>query len=321
MSRQVDLQVKIRERYRHLMTAPFTSYEHEVRLVLQFLDTTPAIVSVLAQARAQSTGVSVEQWLNDCNESRGLQWPTESNADRADLLYRFLQQLADPSANMSAYSIGFSMLSERNAQDAARSVTEKVIQPLFDYLGEQIGEDSNILYSLSRYVRQVEWFDRERLNEAYLANTQQGEAVYDRHLREFLFREGIDMPFSQAQGPSGTSDVIAELHSEDPLVCEVKIYDGASHPRRNVGGGLNQVLQYAQDHAKHVGHLVIINRSESALNLPTESTTGERPGYITVDGIRVYLVSVRALPMPSASKRGKAAVVAITLDDLTNPDA
>jgi hypothetical protein len=69
--------------------------------------------------------------------------------------------------------------------------------PLFDYLSERIGEDSSVLFLLERYVRRVEWFERERLHEAYAADTRQGEKVYDEDLRRFLFDQGINMPFSQ----------------------------------------------------------------------------------------------------------------------------
>ena len=57
------------------------------------------------------------------------------------------------------------------------------------------------LYALERYVRQIEWFDQKRLHEQFMANSRQGEEVYDRHLREFLFREGFNMPYSQLRSP------------------------------------------------------------------------------------------------------------------------
>lgn len=51
-------------------------------------------------------------------------------------------------------------------------------------------------------------------------NTRQGEDVYDRHLREFLFREGFNMPYSQQRSPLGLSYVICDLQSNDPLICD-----------------------------------------------------------------------------------------------------
>jgi hypothetical protein len=58
--------------------------------------------------------------------------------------------------------------------------------------------------------------DQHRLYAEFVANTRQGEEVYDRHLREFLFREGFNMPYSQLRSPSGRSDVLSGLESDDP---------------------------------------------------------------------------------------------------------
>jgi hypothetical protein len=82
--------------------------------------------------------------------------------------------------------------------------------------------------------------------ENYTANGETN--LYDRHLRRFLFREGINMPFSQARSPSGDSDVLAHLETEDPLVSELTLFDAASKSKRYVAGGLHQVHQYAQDY-------------------------------------------------------------------------
>jgi hypothetical protein len=53
------------------------------------------------------------------------------------------------------------------------------------------------------------------------------------------------MPFSQARSASGLSDVLAELDSDDPLVCEVKVFDGAGRSKHHLATGVGQVLHYA----------------------------------------------------------------------------
>ena len=122
----------------------------------------------------------------------------------------------------------FTFSTSRTSDEQARDFAEQVAQPLIDRLYEQIAEGSSVLYTLERYVRQIEWFDQDRLHAEFLANTRQGENVYDRHLREFLFREGFNMPYSQQRSPSGLSDVLSDLESDDSLVCELKVYDGGA---------------------------------------------------------------------------------------------
>jgi hypothetical protein len=187
----------------------------------------------------------------------------------------------------------------------ARDFAEQVVRPLFDFLDEQIGDGSSVLYALERYVRQVEWFDQQRLYDEFQANTRQGEDVYDRHLREFLFREGFDMPYSQLHSPSGQSDVLAGLESDDPLVCELKVYDGENRDIGHVASGVTQALQYARDHGKAAAHLVIINLTTRPLQLPSDGPEKAYPPYLDLPGARVYLIQVRGLPRESASRQGR----------------
>jgi hypothetical protein len=167
----------------------------------------------------------------------------------------------------------------------------------------------------------VEWFARQNLYDRAMKDTRNAEAVYNLDLRRFLFSEGINMPFTQAQSPSGESDVLTGLDTDDPFVGEVKIY-GAGRAKRNLAGGVQQALSYASDYGKQVGYLVIINLSGKPLSLPSDEDPELWPPRITVAGTRVYLIAVRALPpIASASKLGKLAPVTITHDDLVDPDA
>ena len=202
-----------------------------------------------------------------------------------------------------------------------REFAERILRPLFDYLVERVGAESSILYVLERYVRRVEWFDRDDLYARAMQDTRKAEEVYDIDLRRFLFGEGINMPFSQARSASGLSDVLTGLDTDDPLVCEVKIYDADNRGKRHLASGVNQALQYASDYGKQVAYLVIINLSGRPLTLPSEDDPKTWPPRITVAGIRVYLIAVRALPTASASKQGKPAPVTVSYDDLVDPDA
>jgi hypothetical protein len=206
-----------------------------------------------------------------------------------------------------------------NLNDDARALVERVYAPLFDYLIERVAQDSSVLYMLDRFVRLVEWFDRNALHVAYLQNTHQGEEVYDRALRRFLFQEGVNMPYSQTKSASGLSDVLSDLDTEEPLICEVKLF---LTDKRALAGGVHQAVLYAQDYGKSTAYVVIINLSGRPLDLPADGDEKSLPKYLDVAGIRVYLIPVRALPpATTASKAGKPNSVVIARDDLTDPDA
>jgi hypothetical protein len=56
------------------------------------------------------------------------------------------------------------------------------------------------------------------------------------------------------------------------------------------------------------------------LTLPSDGDPNQWPPFLDLAGVRVYLVAVRAKPIASASKLGKAAPVNITRNDLVDPD-
>jgi hypothetical protein len=230
-----------------------------------------------------------------------------------------VNEIADGGENRNdSVAYGMRLTRSTNLNDMGRALVEKVYAPLFDYLIDHVAAESSVLYVLERFVRSVEWFTREQLYQEYLADTANGEMVYDKALRQFLFGEGINMPFSQAKSPAGVSDVLAELDSEDPLVCEVKLYTGDKRP---IGTGLNQAVLYAQDHGKSVAYLVVLNLTDRTIQFPTDGDEKQPPPYLDVGGVRVYLLVVRALPpAASASKAGKPKPLTLTKDDLTHPE-
>jgi len=332
MRYQQDLQVSLRERLRRLMVVGCEDASHEVRLVTGWIDQQPALRAVLAEAERAEAGLHPDALVSALQGGgsglgRQFRWPSQTESGRTCLIWHLMRRIAaDDSDGTDSPRIvinyAHAVTDHSNMNDMWRAFAERILRPLFDYLGERIGAESSVLYVLERYVRRVEWFDRDDLYARAMEDTRKVEEVYDTDLRRFLFSEGINMPFSQAKSASGLSDVLTDLDTDDPLVCEVKIFDGDNRSKRHLASGVNQAIHYASDYAKQVAYLLIINLSGRSLSLPSEDDPKIWPPRITVAGIRVYLIGVRALPpTASASKLGKPAPVGITYDDLVDPDA
>jgi hypothetical protein len=299
---QQDLQVKLRDRYKRLYTVSAGGLAKEIDLVVAWIADQRALVYILDEARLAEGPPDAETWLEEARRGQW-DWPTKTEAGRAVLVWDLLRHISVSTTRIDQFLFRFSASSRFD--EMARDFVEQVAQPLIDYLSEQIGDGSSVLYTLERYVRQTEWFDRDRLYHEFNENSQKGEDVYDRHLREFLFREGFNMPYSQQRSPSGTSDVLSDLESDDALVCELKVYDGVNRDIGHLASGVTQALQYATDHRKHAAHLVIVNLTPRPLLLPSDGPETARPPYLDLPNVRVYLIQVRGLPRESASKQGK----------------
>lgn len=318
MNYQRDLQVRLQERYRRLYKANFHLYRHEAGFLISFIRDTPALRFLVENVERVEPDLDPATWVSGHFGWQQANWPPTEEG-RAKVAWHLLQEWSQ--AETGAAMFGHNLDPSDNSLDSgARTATEAVVEPFIEYLQERIGEASDVLYLLERYVRRVEWFEQARLWDAYQADTRHGEDVYDRDLRQFLFDQGIDYPFSQPKSASGLSDVVANVESDDPLVCEIKLYDGGSYNKAYLAKGVHQVTSYAQDYGKTAGYLTIVNLTPKVLRLPTDGGPKEWPPRIDVGGVTVFLVQVRGLPQPSASSRGAADVVEVTKEDLLRTD-
>ena len=318
MNFQRDLQVRLQERYRRLYKVDSQLYKHEAGYLVKFIQSAPALRYLIEDVERCEPELDPGAWVSERFSRHKAEWP-ESEAGRAKVAWHLLQRWAreDDSAAMFGLMLD---RSQKNMGVAAHTATEAVIEPLIGFLQERIGEGSDILYLLERYVRRVEWFEQQRLFGAYQADSTRGETIYDTDLRRFLFDQGIDYPFSKPRSPSGESDVVANIEGDDPLICEVKLYDAKSYGKAYLAKGVQQAVAYARDFGKTSAYLVVVNLSAKHLRLPTDDLPKEWPPRIDVGGVIVFIVQVRGLPQPSASTRGTAQVIVVTKDDLLRTD-
>lgn len=314
MNFQRDLQIRLQERYRRLYKTGHQVYRHEAGYLVDFIRSTPALRYLVENLERSEPDLDPAKWVEEHVTWQRVEWP-ETETGRVKLGWYLLREWSQ--ADQGAAFFGHTLDRSQNNLDAgARTATEAVIEPLIEYLQERIGEASDVLYVLERYVRRVEWFEKDRLWNEYQADTAHGEDIYDTDLRRFLFAEGIDYPFSQPRSASGESDIVANVDGDDPLVCEVKLYDADTYSKSHLAKGVQQAMNYARDYGKVTAYLVIINLSTKILRLPSDGDSNEWPPRIDVGGVTVFLVQVRGMPQASASKRGAADVVVVTKKEL-----
>jgi hypothetical protein len=320
----VDLEAKLAREYDKVRDV--TTYRDGARRIRQCADwlvKEPLVMAILEEAGRVEPELDFERWREQIQYKAT--WPCTTAAGEAWLCWLLLTSMAeevkaapgseDKPVQRLLIESGFS----KNLNDAYRlEVVPRFFEPLFRYLIEKVGEGSSMLYLATRWVASVQWFEADRLYAEFIANTQQGEMVYDRDLRRFLFDQGVDMPFSQARTPSGQTDVLAALETADPFVGEVKLF-GHGREKAGLASGVTQAFTYADEFGKNIAFLVIVNLDDRLLSLPTDGPGGAGVGYLDVAGVRIYLVVANAKPREeSASKRGRSTTVSVTRDDLVS---
>lgn len=308
------LQVQLQERYRRLYKSEWTTFEVNTKFFLQWIDQVPALRSIVESLRRSHPELDPNVWWDGLHTRRAYETP-ETEEARAKIVLCALGDIAF-TEGVDFRQLIRPLTSESNYNDSIRSFCGQWVEPVVEYLQERLGAESDMLYLLERYRRRLAWFERDQLFQLYQAHTSTGEAIYDRDLRRFLFEQGVDYPFSQPEAPSGKADVIALVESDDPLTCEVKLYDGDRYRTPYLAKGVGQAVRYAEDYGKTVAHLVIFNLTNHVLQLPSDDPEAGWPPRIDIAGVTVFLIVVQAAPRLSASKSGKPKELVIQRSDL-----
>lgn len=299
-----DLRVRLQDRRNRLYRVGHRSYDEELRYFLYFLNENPYIRSLLTVLDGDSS-VDFKEWETEIvGWGRRPSFP-ETEEGRAKICHQILRRCnaAQSPHEWQKWLRTFSV--ESRYDDQVRDFTEAVVDPFVNFLHDRIDDVGNILFIITRYKLQVEWFKREELYDLYKSNTSAGEASLDRKLRAALFEGGIDYPFSQPSSPSGEADVVALLGSNDPLVLEVKIFDPQlGRNNSHLSQGFHQVLRYANDYNQSLGYLVIFNCSGQQLVIGADEALDQGfPPRIYYGEKTFFVIPIDVHPeTPSASK-------------------
>jgi hypothetical protein len=309
---QQNLRVQLQQRRNRLYKATYQTYQSELNYLFDFLNRSPYIRGMLTELECSSP-ITFAMWKEE-----HLGWlqfePPGQEHEWAKVCYELLLDSLQTGPGKYAGLVS----SEKDYNASLRDLTEIIVDPFINYLHDRIDEGSSILYVLEKYKHKVEWFQRELLFSCYEADTAHGEQNLDTHLREYLFDQGIEYPFSEPRSPSGKADIVAGLDKPEPLVLEIKLFDPEKgYDRGYIRKGFRQAYDYAADYNKSIGYLVIFNLSNYNLVLTTKSEAKSWPPRIQLDNKTFFLVAIDLhLHEQPASKRRKLKPYEITEDYL-----
>ncbi|MCC7337864.1 MAG: hypothetical protein IT422_22480 [Pirellulaceae bacterium] len=208
--------------------------------------------------------------------------------------------------------------------DALEYFKDIFLEPLYEYLDEQLDDQRAILALIRRYKHKCEWFQREKLLAVYDEEKQRtsiagrksrGEKQLALNLYEYLHDQGLDFSI-EPSSYSGEADLICAQNSDDPLVADVKIFDpSAGKNKAYVISGFHQVYQYTLDYNEPFGYLVIFKTCQEGLAI-TSSQQEQSTQFVTWNGKTIFFVVIDLYAHEkSASQRGKHKSYVISEDE------
>ena len=186
------------------------------------------------------------------------------------------------------------------------------VEPLFDYIDEQIDDKRSTLALLKKYKHRCEWFHRAELFARFKDDTGHGEKKLAHSLYEYLHDQGVQFHI-EPQSASGRIDLISAQSGRDRLVADAKLFNpGRGQDRGYIINGFRQVYEYTKDFNESFGYLVIFKTCEQDLAIPTQHQESAIP-FITHNNKTIFLMVIDIFDYPEpASKRGKLQAYEIT---------
>jgi len=309
-----ELQVK-KDR---LFKVYFSALIDELKIFFDFLEKHPILHGLLGELRTNMP--DFDEWYKKMTAQRRIVWPP-TEEERVRLCLAFLEHVINSGDENTPFNIALNTggYTARSVKDAASFFLEQFFMPFYEYLDQHIEEYSSVLYIIEKFKLRAQWFERKPLYDLYNGDTSRGEAILDRFLRKFLFDNGIEYPFSTPASASGRADIVASLHTPDPVIVEVKVFDGGSRGRGYLRQGFRQVHDYMTDYNKNVGYLVIFNVCDKDLQF--KLTNPDKPARVHLNNKTIFLIVVDIYhDLYPASERPQLELCEIKEDELVVVD-
>lgn len=293
------LRYKLQKRMKRVRTADWQMYHGILIQTMLFLNEAPVLRGIIEDlVRRQPKADADSETLMNGQILIG-----DTEDEHIALAYGLLTRCAaasgDPEAHLGC-QFGHSSEYTRGVQ----VFTDMFVEPVFEYIDEQIDDRRSVLGLLVKYKHSVEWFRRDELRVRFEGDTQRGEKTLALDLYAYLHAQGLEFSI-EPTSISGEADLIAAQQTPDRLIADVKIFDpGKSKGTPYLCKGFNQVYQYTKDYNSPFGYLIVFKTCREDLSVHSAAQELAVP-YFTHNNKTIFVLVIDIFDYPEpASKRG-----------------
>ena len=310
-----DIRYKLQKRVRALNSIDYQYYQPMLRRFwrsLQEVDILKAIVeSLLLEYPEYSNYTKV------ASLPAGILQSTETYEQHAALCLNIIQACAVmEDSSIFPPIVGRILNKHINVDVLIPLFHSLVVEPVYEYIDEQLDDQRAILATIRRFKHKAEWFRHAELYRLWDSKHQSGEKQLALKFYEFLFDQGISFSI-EPSSVSGEIDLIAAQEGDDPLLADAKIFDPDSGKGVDyLARAVNQIYIYSQDYNQPFGYLIIFKTCEYDLKFALTNVGQDTPFFVH-NNKTIFFVVIDIYPHErSASKRGKLRSYEITEDNL-----
>jgi hypothetical protein len=308
-----NLRYKLQKRIRRLNSAGFLVFHYSLLQFWGFLQSQPIIVGILQDLERRYPALEEEA----SKVVKGHQSIVVDDEIENAALSHFVIKLCVESENQHAEINAGSAYSHEKKYDDVLDVFRPIfLEPLHEYIDEQLDDQRAILALLKRYKHKCEWFKREELFALWQDDTRRGEKSLALNLYEYLYDQGLDF-YIEPLSASGEADLVSSQTGEYPLIADAKIYNPEKGKGKEyLSNAFNQIYIYTQDYNEPFGYLIIFKTSDDEVRFSLASQEQSIP-FILHNNKTIFflLIDICSHEKP-ASKRGAIKATEITENDL-----
>lgn len=309
-----NLRYKLQKRVRRVNSSEHRVFHYVIKQYWGFLQEQPLLLGIMEELNAHSSKVEseVEKIFNSRNTI-----VFDNEKDNAVACYLVLKRCAESEDDSIERKAARNYTNEIGHNDRLESFKDIFIEPLYDYLDENLDDKGFILSLLKHYKHKCEWFQQKYLYAKWSEDTTRGEKNLALHLYEYLHDHGMEFVIEPSSA-SGEADLVASQGSEEPLIADAKIFNPKKGKGKNyIARGFRQIYHYTLDFNEPVGFLVIFKTCEEDIKFGLGNFAQGTP-FIQHNGKTIFFVLIDIYQHgESASKRGKLKCVVLSEEDLT----
>jgi len=308
-----NLRYKLQKRVRRLNSTGYQVFHFSLKQFWGFIKSYPIFVGILEDIEHRYTSMEAEA-EKIVKHKRALAFSNE--LENAAVSYFVLKKCVVSDSQMVEVFVGNTYGSETNYNDLLEHFKSLFLEPLYEYLDEQLDDQRATLALLIRYKHKCEWFQREHLFHLWESDTTRGEKCLALHLYEYLHDQGLDFVI-EPSSVSGEVDLIAAQKSDEPLIADAKIFNPEKGKGKEyIAKGFNQIYQYTIDYNESFGYLIIYKTCGEDLRFALSHQEQSTP-FVVHNNKTIFMLTIDIfLYETPASKRGPLKTVEITETDL-----
>jgi hypothetical protein len=294
------IRYKLQKRLKRLNSADFQSFHFTLVHSWGFLQSNEITKGILddLERRSPESEADADKTLG------GTPQIGTSEQENDGLCYWVVKKCALSNEMNIEIQVGFNLAHEGKYDECVERFRQAYVEPLFDYIDEQIDDKRMTLLLLKKYKHRCEWFQRASLLTKCMGETQKGEKTLAYDLYQYLHDQGVQFHI-EPESASGRPDLISAQTGKDRLVADVKVFN----PERGqttayIAKGFRQVYDYMKDYTEPFGYLVIFKTCPEDLSIVTEKQESAVP-FVMHNNKTIFLLVVDICEYEqSASKRG-----------------